>query len=72
MNALLTANVLFIVKLLFLFAIVIYSIFAMVVVRQVNLMVETLEVGYEGMIKAIAWGHLLFAVGVFVLALIIL
>ncbi|MEK7525955.1 MAG: DUF5657 family protein [Patescibacteria group bacterium] len=61
-----------IVKILFLFAIAIYVVFAIVVVRQVGLMTKTLEVGFEIPIKFIAWLHLLFALGTFVLALLIL
>jgi hypothetical protein len=60
------------VKFLFLFAIAIYIIFAIVVVRQVGLMTKTLEVGFEIPIKLIGIMHLLFAIGTFVLALLIL
>ncbi|MCH7730551.1 hypothetical protein IID21_03435 [Patescibacteria group bacterium] len=59
-------------KLLFLFALLIYIIFSLVVVRQVNLMTETLEVGFESPLKTAAGAHLLLAIGVFILALIIL
>ncbi len=59
-------------KILYLIALLIYSIFAGVVVRQVGLMIHTLEVGFELPIKLIAWGHLIFAVGIFLLAIIIL
>ncbi len=61
-----------IVRFLFLFAIAIYIIFAIVVVRQVGLMTKTLEVGFEIPIKLIGILHLLFAIGTFVLALLIL
>ncbi len=61
-----------IVKILFLVPMAVYLIFAVVIIKQVNLMVSTLEVGFEVPIKAIAWGHLLFALGTFILALIIL
>lgn len=61
-----------IAKILFLIAIVVYIIFALVVVRQVNLMVDTLEVGFETPIRLFAWGHLLFSIGVLILALLIL
>ena len=65
-------NVWPIVKVMFLVAIGVYIVFAVVVVRQVNLMIKTLEVGFEIPIKLIAWGHLLFAIGTFILALLIL
>jgi hypothetical protein len=50
----------------------IYIIFALVVVKQVSLMVATIEVGFEFFIKLIAWAHLIFAIVVFVTALNIL
>lgn len=50
----------------------IYIIFALVVVKQVSLMISTVEVGFEFLIKLIAWSHLLFAIFVFLSALIIL
>lgn len=68
----LTTGLWFVVKLFFLFAIAIYIVFAFVIVRQVGLMTKTLEIGFEIPIKLIAWGHLLFAIGTFVLALVIL
>lgn len=61
-----------IAKIFTLIGIAIYIIFALVVVRQVNLMVATIEVGYDFFIKLIAWAHLIFAVFVFLTALIIL
>ena len=61
-----------IAKIFVLFAIAIYIVFAFVVVRQVNIMTETLDVGLEGIIKLIAFAHLLFSVGIFILALTIL
>lgn len=65
-------SILGIAKIFALFGLGIYIIFALVVVRQVNLMVETIEVGYEFFIKLIAWAHLIFAVFVFLTALNIL
>ena len=61
-----------VVKLLFLFALLIYIIFCLVIVRQVNLMTETLDVGFESPLKLAAVAHLILAIGVFILALIIL
>lgn len=59
-------------KIFALIALGIYIVFAFVVVRQVNLMVKTLEVGFEGIIKLVAWSHLFFAVVVFLTAMLIL
>lgn len=53
-------------------AFLIYIVFAVVVVRQVQLMTETLEVGFESALKMLALGHLIFAAIVFLAALIIL
>ena len=49
-----------------------YIIFSFVVVRQVQLMTETLEVGFEAQLKIISYLHLAFAILVFLAALIVL
>ncbi|KKU01403.1 MAG: hypothetical protein UX03_C0041G0002 [Candidatus Woesebacteria bacterium GW2011_GWE1_45_18] len=49
-----------------------YIIFSLVVVRQVQLMTETLEVGFEAQLKTISYLHLAFAILVFLAALIVL
>jgi len=49
-----------------------YMVFALVVVKQVNKMTETLEVGFEKEIKFIAYFHFLLALVTFVVALVIL
>jgi hypothetical protein len=59
-------------KIFALIGLAIYIIFALVVVRQVGLMTDTIEVGFEFVIKLVAWAHLLFAIFVFLTALIIL
>lgn len=61
-----------IAKIFVLIALGLYIVFAGVVVKQVGLMIKTIEAGFEAPIKFVAWGHLLFAVGIFVLAIIIL
>lgn len=60
------------VKVLFLVGLSVYLIFAGVVVRQVYLMTETLEVGFEMPVRALVWLHLAVALGVFVFALFVL
>lgn len=62
----------FIVKIFVLFALLVYIIFSVVVVRQVNLMTETLKVGLETPLRIIALTHLILAILVFLFALIIL
>lgn len=61
-----------VVKVAVLFAILIYIVFALVVVKQVNLMTETLELGHEAMIKLLSIGLLLFAIGLFIFVLVVL
>lgn len=61
-----------IAKVFVVFALILYTIFALVVVRQVQLMTDTLEVGFERPIQVLALIHLLFAVSVLIFALIIL
>lgn len=61
-----------VVKVAVLFALLLYIVFALVIVKQAKIMTETLEIGFEKMIRMIAWFHLLFSFGVFILALIIL
>jgi hypothetical protein len=60
------------VKILFLIGLAFYIIFALVVVRQVNHMTDTLEVGFETPVRLLALLHLLFVLGTFVLAIFIL
>jgi len=58
-----------IVKIFVLIALGIYIIFALVVVRQVQLMTDTLVVGFESFVRLLSLAHLVFAVGVFIIAL---
>lgn len=51
---------------------IIYLIFAIVLVRQVKIMTDTLEVGFEKQIKIISYLHLAFAFGSLVFALSVL
>ena len=50
----------------------IYIIFALVVVKQVELMISTLEVPFEKQVRHLSLVHLLFAVIVLVVAILIL
>lgn len=65
-------SLLLIGKVFALFALVLYLIFALVIIRQVALMTATLDVGFGAPIKLLTYIHLGFAVVVFILALIIL
>jgi len=51
-----------IAKAFIIFANFIYIVFAIVVVRQVKMMTDTLELGYEFYIKIISYLHLAFAI----------
>lgn len=62
----------FIVKLFILLGLVVYLVFSLVVVRQIGLMVDTIQMGFEGFLKLLGWTHLAFAIIVFVIALTIL
>ncbi len=59
-------------KTFLLVGLLIYLIFASVVIRQVNQMTDTLEVGFEAPIRFLAWMHLFMALGTFVVAFVIL
>lgn len=65
-------SILLVAKIFALIGLGIYIVFALVVVKQVSLMVATIEVGFEFLIKLVAWAHLIFAVFVFLTAWIIL
>jgi hypothetical protein len=50
----------------------IYLVFAVVVIRQVGLMTKTLEVGYERLMQLLALVHFVFAVATLVTAFVLL
>lgn len=51
---------------------IVYIIFSFAVSKQVKIMTDTLEVGFESQIKAIALIHIALSVAVLVIAIIIL
>lgn len=61
-----------ILKIFVLLGVAIYIVFAAVVVKQVQIMTATIKVGLEGLIKTISYAHLLFAILVFLFALLTL
>lgn len=65
-------NVWLVAKIFVMVGFSIYLIFAFVVVRQIQLMTQTLEIGYENIIRLLGYAHLLFAIAVFLLAFLIL
>lgn len=61
-----------IVKIFFLIGLLVYIIFAFVVLKQVNIMADTLDVGFEIPVKLLSIAHFLFAIGILLFALITL
>jgi len=61
-----------VVKVFVLLALLMYIVFSLVVIRQIKLMLETVDMGLNLLIRFIGWAHFLFAVGIFVIALLIL
>lgn len=59
-------------KLGILFFLFLYIIFSIMVIRQVNVMIETLRVGAETPIKAVAYAHVILSVLVFAVAVFVL
>jgi hypothetical protein len=60
------------VKVFFILGGLIYLGFAIVIVRQVNLMTKTLNVELENLIRFIAWSHLLLVIMMMLLGIITL
>ena len=65
-------GILSLVKAFFLFALALYIIFAAVVVRQIHLMMRTIEGILEGPLNLLVYLHLSLAIFVFFAALVIL
>ena len=61
-----------VVKLGFLIFLIVYIVFAGMVIRQVELMIRTLDGSINLPLKILAYIHLIFATFIFLLALIIL
>ncbi len=61
-----------IIKAMVLVALLLYDVFAVVLVRQVGLMLRTLNIQFEPLVRFLAWLHLCLAIGLFFLALVIL
>jgi hypothetical protein len=61
-----------IAKVLVCFVLLFYTVFAFVIVRQVNLMTDTVKLSLEWLIKTIAFAHLVGAIFVLLIAILIL
>lgn len=72
MDNLFTTGLLTIVKFFLLALLFLFIVFSVIVVRQVQLMTKVLTVPISGSLKFVALGLLLFAIGIFIFALLIL
>ena len=61
-----------VIKIIVIILLGIYIVFAYVIVRQVQLMTDTLAVGFEKQLKFLSLLHFLFAIGVLIFSIIIL
>ncbi len=61
-----------VLKVLIIILLSIYIIFSYVIVRQVQLMTDTLVIGFEKQIKFLAFLHFLFAIAVLIFSILIL
>ena len=72
MNPDVTSVVFILLKSLILFGLGLYIVFAAVILRQEQLMANVLEESFEPVLRLASFLHLAAAIGVFVLALLIL
>ena len=72
MDNLFTSGLLSIVKFFLLTLLFLFIVFSVIVVRQVQLMNRVLTVPISGSLKFVALGLLLFAIAIFIFALLIL
>jgi hypothetical protein len=61
-----------VVKVLLIILLLIYIVFSYVIVRQVQLMTDTLVIGFEKQLKFLAFVHFLFAIAVLIFSILIL
>jgi hypothetical protein len=64
--------IILIIKIFFLVGLLLYSIFAAVLVRQEQLMANVLEETFEPILRVLVFGHLAVAIAIFILALFLL
>lgn len=61
-----------VIKIFVIILLAIYIVFSFVIVRQVQLMTDTLAVGFESQLKFLAFLHFLFAIAVLIFSILIL
>jgi hypothetical protein len=62
----------FIVKIFIIIALFLYLVFALVVIKQVQMMLSTIEAGLATPLKFLSYIHLLFAVVILIIAIVTL
>jgi len=72
MNYLVDFGLLSVVRIFLWALLLMFIIFSLVVVRQVQLMSRVLEVPISGGLKLVALGLLVFAVGIFIISVVVL
>ena len=72
MNYLVDLGLLSVVRIFLWALLLMFVVFSLVVVRQVQLMSRVLEVPISGGLKLVAWGLLVFAVGIFIISVVVL
>lgn len=65
-------SVWFVLKLLTLLGLLIYAIFAVIIVRQEQLMANVLEESFEPVLRLLSFIHLLVSLAILLLAIVIL
>lgn len=60
------------IKIIILVGFGVYAVFALMVVKQVNLMTEVVSIGLSSLFKLFAWIHLAFSVFLVIVALVLL
>ena len=66
------SSALILIKIATLLFLLFYIVFAGVVIKQAKVMTETIQMGLEGPIRTLVFVHFIFALLVFLLAIIIL
>lgn len=61
-----------VIKILILIFLCIYIIFSLVLIKQVQMMITTLEIGFEKQLKFLSFIHAFFAIGVLIFGILIL
>lgn len=72
MTTVIPSAILLLLKIFFLVGIVLYNVFAIVLVRQEQLMADVLEESFEPMIRLLVIIHLVAAIGIFILAIFLI